>query len=62
MNSEQMKDLFVEWSLYEPHAQRSMLSEYSYTVSEKECCRERFLEFLKDKLQIEGYWKKSGLA
>jgi hypothetical protein len=62
MNSAQRKDLFIEWSLYGPHEQRLMIQEYWYKVSEEECCRERFLKFLKDKLQIEGYWKKSGLA
>jgi len=62
MTDEQIKDLFIEWSLYEPHEQRSMIREYCYEVSEEECCREMFLQFLKDKLEIEGYWKKCGLA
>lgn len=62
MNNIQKIDLFIEWSLYEPKKQRSMIDEYCQMVSADECCKENFLEFLKDKLQIEGYWKKIGLA
>jgi hypothetical protein len=62
MNSAQRKDLFDEWSLYGPQEQRSMIDEYCHNVSEEECCKERFLEFLKDKLKIEDDWKKIGLT
>ncbi len=62
MNNSQKKDLFIEWSLYEPKKQRSMIEEYCQKISAEECSKENFLEFLKDKLKVEGYWKKVGLA
>jgi hypothetical protein len=61
MTPEQEKDLFVEWGLYEPRAKRAMIEEYIFT-SEGELSREAFLEYLKVKLEIEGYWQKVGLA
>ena len=61
MTRAQEKDLFIEWGLYEPQEQKKMIEEY-LSISNKNCSRERFLNFLKDKLQIEGYWKKVGLA
>lgn len=61
MTKAQQKDLFTEWSLYEPTEQRAMVNEY-LCISEGNCNKDRFLDFLKDKLEIEGYWKKVGLA
>jgi hypothetical protein len=61
MTNAQIKDLFIEWALYEPHDQRSMIEEY-LRFSQGNGSKDMFLNFLKDKLQIEGYWKKSGLA
>ena len=61
MTRAQEKDLFIEWGLYEPQEQKKMIEEY-LSISNENCSRERFLNFLKDKLQIEGYWKKVGLA
>ncbi len=61
MTRAQEKDLFIEWGLYEPQEQKKMIEEY-LSISNENCSRERFLNFLKDKLQIDGYWKKVGLA
>jgi hypothetical protein len=61
MTKEQQEDLLTEWSLYEPTEQRLMINEYRYS-SEGNCNKDRFLDFLKEKLEIEGYWKKVGLA
>ncbi len=61
MTQNQQKDLFIEWDLYQPSQQEAMIDEFrnlfrgNYTKSE-------FFEFLKNKLQIEGYWRKVGLA
>ncbi len=61
MTQVQQQDLFVEWDLYEPRQQESIINEFrvrfrgNYTKTD-------LFEFLKEKLQIEGYWKKVGLA
>ena len=62
MTKEQREDLFIQWGLYEPRAQRSMIDEYIILVCKADCSKARFLEFLKDKLEIDGYWEKVGLA
>jgi len=38
-----------------------MIDEF-ISISAENCSRDRFLNFLKDKLEIEGYWEKIGLA
>jgi hypothetical protein len=61
MTNAQIKELFIEWALYKPHDQRSMIEEY-LRFSQENGSKEMFLNFLKDKMQLEGDWKKSGLA
>ena len=61
MTKTQDKDLFTEWALYGPQEQKKMIDEY-ISISAGACSRERFLKFLKDKLQMEGEWEKVGLA
>ncbi len=38
-----------------------MLVEY-LELRRDQICQESFLDFLKDKLEIEGYWNKVGLV
>ncbi|MCP4343239.1 MAG: hypothetical protein GY799_31290 [Desulfobulbaceae bacterium] len=61
MTKAQQKDLFTEWALYGTQEQKKMIDEY-ISISAGNCSRDRFLNFLKDKLEIEGYWEKIGLA
>lgn len=61
MTKEQQEDLLTEWSLYEPIKQRLMIEEYR-SISEGNYSKNSFWSFLKDKLEIEGYWQKVGLA
>lgn len=61
MTKAQQEDLFTEWALYEPTEQRLMIEEY-LSIREGNCSKNSFLNFLKDKLEIEGYWKQVGLA
>lgn len=61
MNKAKEKDLFTEWALYGPQEQKKMIDEY-ISISVGACSRERFLNFLKDKLHMEGECKKVGLA
>jgi hypothetical protein len=61
MTQNQQQDLFIEWDLYQPSQQETMIAEFkrryrgNYTKAD-------LLEFLKKKLEIEGYWKKIGLV
>ncbi|SDP70053.1 hypothetical protein [Desulforhopalus singaporensis] len=57
MTSEQLEDLFEEWSLYGAKQQRAILAEFL----EREDEDPDLFEFLKVKLEIEGYWRKIGL-
>ncbi len=61
MTEAQQEDLFIEWSLYEDITRKAMINEYLELQRERSC-EESFLDFLKGKLEIEGYWKKVGLA
>jgi hypothetical protein len=61
MTEAQQEDLFTEWELYSDVARRDMLHEYQDHRRGRSCVGS-FLDFLKVKLEIEGYWKKVGLA
>lgn len=61
MTNDQQQDLLIEWDLYQTQQQEAMLTEF------RNCFRGNYtktdlFEFLKNKLQIEGYWRKVGLA
>ncbi len=61
MNAAQQEDLFIEWGLYDDLARKEMVNEYQELRREQNF-DDSFLDFLKEKLEIEGYWKKVGLA
>jgi hypothetical protein len=57
----QQQDLLVEWGLYTPQQQEVILDEFRRHFSGGYTQIDLF-EFLKQKLEIEGYWEKVGLA
>ena len=61
MNQAQQEDLFIEWSLYEDLARKAMVDEY-LELRKLRNREDSFLDFLKEKLEIEGYWEMVGLA
>ncbi len=61
MTEAQQEDLFIEWELYDDQTRKGMISEYQ-ELRKSQHCESLFLDFLKEKLEIEGYWKKVGLA
>ena len=61
MTQNQQQDLLIEWDLYQPQQQETMISEFRGRF-EGNYTKANFLEFLKQKLEIEGYWKKIGLV
>ncbi len=60
MTEKQKEDLLIEWSLYGPSQKRAIISEYREKYRGKHS-KEILLDFLKEKLEIEGYWKMVGL-
>ena len=60
MNQLQKNDLFVEWSIYTPQQQAVIINEYQEKYGEI-LDEEHWLDYLKKKLEIEDYWKKTGL-
>jgi hypothetical protein len=61
MTEAQRDDLITELSLYNPSQIRNMVAEYLHLPKSNDS-KFPFYEFLKKKLEIEGYWKKVGLA
>ncbi|MCP4338745.1 MAG: hypothetical protein GY799_07615 [Desulfobulbaceae bacterium] len=61
MTEAQRDDLIVELSLYPPSQIREMVEEYQQGRKPNNY-NFPFYEFLKEKLEIEGYLKKVGLA
>jgi hypothetical protein len=57
----QEQDLLIEWSLYSPQQQEIILAEFQGKFPGANN-QENILEFLKKKLEIEGYWEKIGLV
>jgi hypothetical protein len=61
MNQAQQEDLFIEWSLYEDLTRKAMVNEYQ-KLRKLRNREDSFLDFLKEKLEIQGYWEMVGLA
>jgi hypothetical protein len=61
MTEEQRDDLITELTIYSPTQIRKFLAEYQQ-IPKRKSCNFSFYEFLREKLEIEGYWKKVGLA
>lgn len=57
----QEHDLLIEWSLYSPQQQEVILAEFKRAFPTGHT-QVDLLEFLKKKLEIEGYWQKVGLV
>lgn len=61
MTPNQQQDLLIEWGLYTPQQQEVILAQFHRDFAGG-YSQNDLLEFLKQKLEIEGYWKKVGLA
>ena len=60
MTPAQIEDLLIEWSIYNPQQQLVIELEYREKFGAKSN-EEHWLNFLKEKLEIDEYWKKTGL-
>lgn len=61
MSKEQKEDLLIEWNLYTTSQREPILEEFR-KLHKGDYTHEDFLQFLRTKLEIDGYWKKAGLA
>ena len=61
LTAEQKKDLLIEWNLYSESQKAPILLEFQKSCNDK-CSQDDFLQFLRFKLQIDGYWKKVGIV
>lgn len=57
----QKEDLLIEWNIYSASQQKPILAEFKQQYQE-EYSQDDFLQFLRQKLEIDGYWKKAGIS
>lgn len=56
----QKDDLLIEWNLYSKSQKAPILKEF-HTKFKNNYSQKDFLEFLRQKLEIDGYWLKMGI-
>lgn len=56
----QKEDLLIEWNLYNASQQKPILEEF-HKHCKTNYTEDDLLEFLRKKLEIDGYWKKAGV-
>lgn len=61
MTSAQKADLLIEWDLYSDSQRAPILKEFHKQFGDNPG-HNVFLEFLRKRLQIDGYWKKIGMS
>jgi len=61
MTRAQKEDLLIEWNLYDTYQQKTILSDFHKHHNE-DYTNNDFLQFLRRKLDMDGYWKKSGIS
>lgn len=60
LSKAQEQDLMVEWDLYTESQKAPILKEF-HSKYQDSYNRDDFLEFLREKLEMDGYWLKAGL-
>lgn len=61
LTNAQKEDLLIEWNIYSASQQESILAEFHKEYKE-DYIQNDFLQFLRKKLEIDGYWKKVGIC
>lgn len=61
MTRAQKNDLLIEWNLYSTSQQEPILAEF-HKKHKGDYNQNDFLQYLRKKLDIDGYWKKSGIC
>lgn len=57
----QKEDLLIEWNLYSTSQKKPFLEEF-HKFHQEGYSEDDFLQFLRCKLEIDGYWKKAGIS
>ena len=57
----QKADLLIEWNIYSASQQKPILAEFKQHHRE-DYSQDDFLQFLRERLEIDGYWKKAGIS
>ncbi len=57
----QKEDLLIEWNIYSPGQQKPILAEF-HQQHQEDFTQDDFLQFLRKKLKIDGYWQKVGIS
>jgi hypothetical protein len=57
----QKEDLLIEWNIYSSSQQEVILAEF-HQLHKEDYTQNDFLQFLRKKLEIDGYWKKAGIS
>ena len=57
----QKEDLLIEWNIYSASQQESILAEF-HKHHKEDYIQNDFFQFLRKKLEIDGYWKKVGIS
>ncbi len=60
MTKAQHDDLLIEWNIYDDTQQREIMKEYLELVNGR-FSQQQFMSYLRERLEMDGYWKKSGL-
>ncbi len=61
MTTAQKTDLLIEWDLYSDSQRAPILKEFHKLFGDNPSQTD-FLNFLRNKLQIDGYWEKIGMT
>jgi hypothetical protein len=61
LTSAQKEDLLIEWNIYSANQQETILAEF-HKHHQEDYIQDDFLQFLRKKLEIDGYWKKVGIS
>lgn len=57
----QKEDLLIEWNTYSTIQQETILTEFHKNFL-GDYSQNDFLQFLRKRLEIDGYWKKIGIS
>ncbi len=61
LSDAQKEDLLIEWNIYSAGQQERILAEF-HQIYKDDFSQEDFLQFLRKKLEIDGYWEKVGIT
>jgi hypothetical protein len=61
LTNAQKEDLLIEWNIYSTSQQELILAEF-HKHHKDDYSQNDFLQFLRKKLEIDGYWKKVGIS